>query len=212
MIILSSLFGLRVIFVRLDKNERLVYNDSNKPSAREAHRKEKNMLYLAYGSNLSISQMTYRCPDAELVGRGFLKDWKLVFHYHADIERAKGEAVPFVVWNISKEDEKRLDRYEGVKGGYYRKITVRVRFAPFTEGEKKQLKIGGKLHGIREEAVEREATAMVYIMTTENASQGLCRPSEEYLETIEEGYERFGFDRGILESAVNGCSEYLDNI
>ena len=209
------LFGLWVIFVRLDKNERLVYNDSNKPSVeRRKRRKEKNMLYLAYGSNLSISQMTYRCPDAVLVGRGFLKDWKLVFHYHADIERAKGEAVPFVVWNISKEDEKRLDRYEGVKGGYYRKITVRVRFAPFTEEEKKQLKIGGKLHGTERKAhTERatEAKAMVYVMTADNKRENRL-PSEEYLETIEEGYERFGFDRGILESAVNGCSEYLDNI
>ena len=44
MIILSSLFGLRVIFVRLDKNERLVYNDSNKPSAREAQKGEKHVI------------------------------------------------------------------------------------------------------------------------------------------------------------------------
>ena len=169
------------------------------------------MLYLAYGSNLSISQMAYRCPDAELVGRGFLADWKLVFRYHADIEKAKGHFVPFVIWSTSKEDEKRLDRYEGVKGGYYKKITVEVRFIKFTEGEKKQLKSGGKIHGTEMKELTERATAMVYVMTAENAKQGICRPSADYLETIAEGYERFGFDRGILESAVKGCSEYLDS-
>ena len=33
----------------------------------------------AYGSNLSISQMTLRCPDAEIIETGKIMDYKLVF-------------------------------------------------------------------------------------------------------------------------------------
>ena len=83
-----------------------------------------------------------------------------------------------------------------------------MRFIKFTEDEKKQLS-EGKIHGTEMKELTERATAMVYVMTAENARQG--RPSEEYFETIAEGYERFGFDRGILESAVKGCSEYLDS-
>ena len=36
-------------------------------------------LYFAYGSNMNLDQMAYRCPDAEVVGRCVLKDYRLAF-------------------------------------------------------------------------------------------------------------------------------------
>ena len=42
-------------------------------------------LNAAYGSNLSISQMAYRCPDAKIIGTGKINDYKLVFRYHAQL-------------------------------------------------------------------------------------------------------------------------------
>ena len=33
--------------------------------------------YFAYGSNMNLDQMAYRCPDAEVVGRCVLKDYRL---------------------------------------------------------------------------------------------------------------------------------------
>ena len=42
--------------------------------------------YIAYGSNLSVEQMAYRAPDAELIGKAVLRDWRLLFKTHADIE------------------------------------------------------------------------------------------------------------------------------
>lgn len=36
-------------------------------------------LYLAYGSNLNLAQMRYRCPTAKVVGYTYLPDRKLVF-------------------------------------------------------------------------------------------------------------------------------------
>lgn len=36
-------------------------------------------LYLAYGSNLNLEQMAYRCPTAKPVGQVVLKDYQLLF-------------------------------------------------------------------------------------------------------------------------------------
>lgn len=79
------------------------------------------MRYIAYGSNLSVEQMTHRCPDAKIVGTTLLKDWKLVFKHYADIEPCKDSEVPVLIWEISEADEKRLDKYEGVPKSYVKK-------------------------------------------------------------------------------------------
>ena len=88
--------------------------------------KKSTKLNAAYGSNLSVSQMAYRCPDAKIIGTGKINDYKLVFRYHADIEKSVGSYVPVLVWELNKADEKQLDRYEGVKGGYYHQEDVTV--------------------------------------------------------------------------------------
>ena len=36
-------------------------------------------LYVAYGSNLNISQMKYRCPGAKLYGTGEISGYELQF-------------------------------------------------------------------------------------------------------------------------------------
>ena len=36
-------------------------------------------LYVAYGSNLNLSQMAYRCPSARIYGAGQLNNWELVY-------------------------------------------------------------------------------------------------------------------------------------
>ncbi len=36
-------------------------------------------LYFAYGSNINLNQMAYRCPAAEVVGPMVLNDYKLLF-------------------------------------------------------------------------------------------------------------------------------------
>ena len=65
------------------------------------------MRYVAYSSNLSVEQMAFRCPNAKIVGTAILKDWQLVFKYHADIVPCKGSNVPVLIWEISKSDEKK---------------------------------------------------------------------------------------------------------
>ena len=92
-----------------------------------AYAASKNYIaYVAYGSNLSVEQMAIRCPDATIIGTGKIRDYKLVFRFHADIEKSKGSYVPVLVWKISEVDEKRLDIYEGVSSGYYHQEEVKV--------------------------------------------------------------------------------------
>ena len=39
----------------------------------------KRILYIAYGSNMNIRQMAWRCPMAEVVGTARLKGYRLLF-------------------------------------------------------------------------------------------------------------------------------------
>jgi gamma-glutamylcyclotransferase (GGCT)/AIG2-like uncharacterized protein YtfP len=76
--------------------------------------------YIAYGSNMVKEQMAYRCPDAKLIGTGYIEHARLEFYLHATVERSriKDTRVPVAVWEISDADEQRLDRYEGFPNYY----------------------------------------------------------------------------------------------
>lgn len=134
--------------------------------------------YIAYGSNLSVTQMAHRCPDAKIVGRAILEDWRLVFKLHATIRPEIGYRVPVLVWAISDRDEANLDRYEGYPRYYVkREIPVKV---------------------TQRNGYTKEIKAMVYIM---NLDRGNVPPTPEYYGTILEGYRRFKFDESILRTA-----------
>ena len=78
------------------------------------------MKYIAYGSNMVQEQMAYRCPDATLIGTGYIEGARLEFYLHATVEKTGKlrNRVPVAVWEISASDEKRLDRYEGYPSYY----------------------------------------------------------------------------------------------
>ena len=145
----------------------------------------KDRLYIAYGSNLNLEQMKHRCPTAEVIGAAELQNWRLWFRVDrhsavATIEREQGFQVPVLIWRIQPQDELSLDHYEGFPF-LYRKETLR-------------LTVNG-----------RWVYAMVYIMNEAGNSYGA--PYMGYLSTIREGYERAGFDIGILYDAVNRSKE-----
>ena len=134
--------------------------------------------YIAYGSNLNMAQMKYRCPDAVYKGSGYLKDWELIYRgsrtgAYATIRPAKGKIVPIGLWAISRRDEASLDSYEGYPVFYH----------------KKTLKVYGN------DVVEK---GTVYIMD-ENRKVG--RPSNRYIDIVYEGYMDCDLDgRYLLES------------
>lgn len=139
--------------------------------------------YLAYGSNLNVQQMKARCPFARIVGVTEIKDHRLMYKgsktgAYLTIEKEKGCTVPVAVWETTEYDEKRLDIYEGCPTFYYKKeIPIR-----FVDGKNKN----------------RRARGYVYIM---HEDRKLGVPSEWYVQTCEDGYRYFGFDRDILDEA-----------
>ena len=144
----------------------------------------KKKYYLAYGSNLDVHQMGYRCPTAQAVGTAILKDWTLLFRgsksgSYLTIEQQEGSEVPVGVWEIQPIDEEFLDRYEGYPDFYYKK-TLPVVMEDFA----------GKTHKV---------DAMVYIM---HENRPLAVPSGSYVRTCAKGYNDFGFDLEPLTAAV----------
>lgn len=141
--------------------------------------------YIAYGSNLNIRQMYWRCPRAKVAGIATLEDWRLLFRgsksgAYLTIEPCKGAEVPVAIWRISAGDEAALDRYEGYPDFYYKKM-LNVRMLDIRNGK------------------EHDVEAMVYIM---HEDRPLGLPSSSYVRTCAEGYMDFDFDLEALDDAV----------
>lgn len=140
--------------------------------------------YLAYGSNLNIEQMRYRCPSARIIGTAVIEGYQLLFKgsktgSYLTIEPRDGASVPVAVWSVTEEDEQNLDHYEGFPTFYY----------------KKELRL--PIKGIKTGKM-RVRDTFVYIM---DERRPLGIPSRMYMQTCFEGYRDFGFDRRFLVDA-----------
>ncbi len=131
-------------------------------------------LYVAYGSNLNMMQMGWRCPTAKVVGTGKIIGYKLTFRRVATIEPCEKSEVPVAVWKIEDSDERALDRYEGYPD-LYRKEMIDV-----------------------EMSTGEYVDAMVYIMNLGRP----CMPYKDYLNTIVQGYKDCGLDPSYLNDAL----------
>ena len=78
------------------------------------------MKYIAYGSNMVEEQMAVRCPEAKLIGTGYIAGARLEFYLHATVEETGDQRnrVPVAVWEINQRDEQMLDHYEGYPSYY----------------------------------------------------------------------------------------------
>ncbi len=85
--------------------------------------------YFAYGSNMNLDQMAYRCPESEVIGTVRLEGYRLAFAGGsgvATILPCPSSHVDGVLWEISEADEQRLDHYEGFPRLYGKEpVTVR---------------------------------------------------------------------------------------
>ena len=142
--------------------------------------------YIAYGSNLNIDQMSYRCPGARVVGTSKIPDFELLFKgsksgAYLTIEPKKGAKVPVAVWEVTADDELSLDRYEGYPNFYY-KTEVEIPVICISDRRVRKLK------------------AFIYIMHEERE---IGVPSQRYVDICLDGYEAFGFDENYLYEALN---------
>ncbi len=146
--------------------------------------------YLAYGSNLNLPQMRYRCPIAAVIGTAVIEDYELLFKgsrsgSYLTIEPKVGASVPVAVWSVTERDELRLDRYEGYPNFYYKEyLTLPVK-------------------DVRTGKVRNHA-CFVYIM---HEDRPIGAPTVEYLETCLEGYDAFHFDSTPLMNAYFAAEE-----
>ena len=130
-------------------------------------------LYVAYGSNLNMMQMGWRCPNAKVVGIGFIRNYQLTFRGVATIIPIEKVDVPVAVWEITEECEKALDRYEGYPHLYHKEM-------------------------IDVEMQDKTLKAMVYIM-----NKGIPHmPVRSYFDTIRQGYLDCGLDETYLKEAL----------
>lgn len=129
-------------------------------------------LYAAYGSNLDPAQMKERCPHSPAAGTGWIEGWRLTFGGEdlgwegalATIVEEPGAHVYVGLYDLTREDERALDSWEGADTGLYRKVRVRV----------------ADLDG--------EALAWVYLL--DSFEGGL--PSARYLGALADAAERAG--------------------
>ena len=145
--------------------------------------KTKEKLYFAYGSNMNLNQMAFRCPDAEVVESVRLEGYRLAFRTNgggngvATILPEEGSRVEGVLWKITSECEKSLDFYEGYPH-LYGKETVKVQ---------------GK------DGVKREV--MAYTMNAPYKDQPAI-PSDLYFMGIVEGCHQNGISSRSITDAL----------
>ena len=87
---------------------------------------DSEVLYFAYGSNMSTARLRARVPSCRPIGVASLRDHELRFHKRSkdgsakcDAFRIKGGAGVFgVVFSLEAGDRATLDRFEGLGAGY----------------------------------------------------------------------------------------------
>ena len=139
-------------------------------------------LYFAYGSNINLDQMQYRCPDATVYGQAVLDNYDLRFRGSgvATVEPKEGACVYGLLWELTDKCEASLDRYEGYPRLYI-KQTLEVRTF---DGQR--------------------VPVMAYIMNPELHLKPSLPPRDYYL-GIKAGYEQNGLPVGCLKYAFKNC-------
>ena len=133
---------------------------------------KNKQLYIAYGSNINLQQMAYRCPHSRVAGTSEIKDFELEFRGVATIVPKKGASVPVLIWELDDRDLPALNRYEGYPRLYRQ--------------EKMSFELDGK-----------EVEGMAYLM-----NQGeIAPPSRQYYNTILQGYRENGLDKSYLQNS-----------
>jgi cation transport regulator ChaC len=137
--------------------------------------------YFAYGSNLKRERLKKRIGKWRKERKAILRDYELVFgkgwggHFtgKANIQKKPKGRVEGVIYLVTEQQLKKLDRREGVPWVYER-ITVKVE----SEGER----------------IPAETYRMVEMMCP-------LKPSRDYLDLVLDGLREHGYDESVIEKA-----------
>ncbi len=134
---------------------------------------QKKQLYIAYGSNINLEQMAFRCPHSKVVGMSEIKNFELEFRGVATIVPKENASVPVLIWELDERDLPTLNKYEGWPRLY------------------RQEKMNFELNG-------QSYEGMAYLMNHGEISP----PSQQYYDTILQGYRENGLDESYLQKAL----------
>jgi hypothetical protein len=101
---------------------------------------------------------------------------ELVFRGVADVIYSSHGKCPGGLWEITKECEETLDVYEGIESGLYRKVWLKFKYAN-----------SGKIRKC---------------LTYQMQHDGIMPPSQQYVDTIAQGYVDFDLDLQYLDHAL----------
>ena len=146
-------------------------------------------LYFAYGSNINLDQMAYRCPGATPLMPVVLNGYELTYRGGgvANVIPKENSTVLGLMWQLTPECEKSLDRYEGYPN-FYHKTDVAV-----TDPET------GKIY-----------YTMMYEMDERFRDPAI--PSAIYFNGILEGYRQNGMDTRPLFKSLDKVEKDVDAI
>jgi gamma-glutamylcyclotransferase (GGCT)/AIG2-like uncharacterized protein YtfP len=142
---------------------------------------KSRLMYFAYGANLDMKNMFYRCPEARAICPACLRDYKLEFRANssgagfATITPEQGKIVPGGLWSITRADLEALDHFEGYPRLYDRKQVI------------------------VETPAGKKIKALAYIMTP---GHQIAMPSNFYIKVLYRGYMDFGLDQAYLLQAI----------
>ena len=161
----------------------------------------REVIYFAYGSNLSTDQMLNRCPNSVPIGLGYLPDWGWIINSRgyanlikmSDYNRtaptpitSSGGGVYGLLYLVPPTDEDRLDGYEGV---------------PWAYGKEHMNLLRVRDDGGRPLGKVEMLTALVYLDTQRTEGDV---PRKEYVERMERGIaeavEEWGMDADYGDS------------
>ena len=142
--------------------------------------KSDKIIYFAYGANLNLSGMNYRCPGNRPLCRAVLKNYRLMFKGVADIEAAVNHRVHGALYELTKEHLRFLDRFEG-----FPKLYIRKSVPVITEDGK-------------------EVQAVVYQMNNRNH---YASPSRGYLNIILSGCRQWQLPQEYIQYIVARAQE-----
>ena len=137
------------------------------------------MLYFAYGSNMNQERLKERGVEFENPRSAILRDYILKFNKinskvenagYANIEASAGSIVEGILYEVTEDGLKSLDKYEGVGSGDYCRKEVEV----FTKDNKPHL-------------------AITYIACPEKIRDNL-KPTKEYLNHLLKGKNFLSFE------------------
>lgn len=151
--------------------------------------KRHEVLYFAYGSNMSTAQMRQRCPLSTPVGLGLLEGWMWIINErgYANMVVARDGAEPGGVYGLlyllPPPDEERLDAHEGVPWAY-EKVACEATWV--RDGDLR--------------AVDEAVTVLAYV-DRQRVAEGV--PREEYVGRMERAIEDAVSNWGLDEDYAN---------